>query len=93
MAEVLTLTAAIVPPSRTTYRVRRMNLDVDALVIQAWVVGSDGSEQLIEWLNAGALLLALNTANLSVKSLQRRVLEQAVTDSKLTAGTVSGTPS
>lgn len=95
MAETLTLTAPIVPPTRTTYAIKRLVLDVSAAVIQAYLGGSDGVEVLVEWSGAQAttLLTALNSANLSVKSLQRRVLEQAVTDGKLTAGTVSGTPS
>jgi hypothetical protein len=95
MAELLTLTAPLVPPTRTTYKINRLVLDVVASVIQAYLGGSDGVEVLAEWTGApaAALLTALNSANLSVKSLQRRVLEQAVTDGKLTAGTVSGTPS
>lgn len=37
------------------------------------------------------LMIALNKANLSIKSLQRRIIEQLVLDG-LIAGTVSGTP-
>src|SRR5207249_4446898 len=94
MAEVLTLSAPIVPPSRTTYQVTRLVLDLNAKVIQAWLLGSDGVELDVEWNGAQAvtLMTALNTANLSTVSLVKRVLQQAVTDGLLPAGTVSGTP-
>lgn len=94
MAEQLDLTAPIVPPSRTTYTVQGLTLNYPAAVIQATLLGSDGVVIVIGWEGppATALMIALNKANLSTTSLQKRVLQQAVTDSKLPAGTVSGTP-
>jgi hypothetical protein len=94
MAEQLDLTAAIVPASRTNYTVVRMVLDWPAAAIQIWLHGSDGAEVFAEYTGAAAttLLIAFNKVNLSVKSLQRRVLEQLVTDGKLPAGSVSGAP-
>lgn len=41
---------------------------------------------------ADTLLIALNKANLSTKSLERRVTEQCQADGKLGAGTISGVP-
>jgi hypothetical protein len=94
MAEQLDLTAAIVPPSRTTYSVQQLHLSWDTAVIQAVLKGSDGALVVVGWEGAAAttLMISLNKANLSTTSLQKRVLQQAVTDAKLPAGTVSGTP-
>lgn len=94
MAEQLDLTVPIVPPSRTTYTVQGLNLNWMQAVIQATLLGSDGVLVVIGWEGATAttLMTALNKANLATTSLQKRVLQQAVTDGKLTAGTVSGAP-
>lgn len=94
MAEQLDLAAAIVPPSRTTYSVQALSLNWPQAVIQATLLGSDGAQIVVGWEGAAAtaLMVLLNKANLSVTSLQKRVLQQAVTDAKLPAGTVSGTP-
>lgn len=93
MAEQLDLTAAIVA-TRTTYTVGFLTLDFPNAVIQAGLKGSDGAAVTVEWTGAPAttLMIALNKANLTTISLQKRVLQQAVTDGKLPAGTVSGTP-
>jgi hypothetical protein len=95
MAEALTLTTPIVPPSRTTYSVNRLLLDLGAAVISVTLLGSDDTRVEIEWTGAPAtaLMIALNKANLSTSSLQKRVLQQAVTDNKLPGGTVTGTVS
>lgn len=95
MAEILDLAVAIVPPSRTTYRLSGLMLDWDAAYILVRVTGSDGVEVRAEYsgATATALMTTLNTANLSANSLYKRVLNKLVTDGKLPAGTVSGTPS
>lgn len=92
--ELLDLTAPIVPPTRTTYRLSGLILDWDAAYILARVTGSDGVEVRAEYTGATAasLMTTLNTANLSVTSLYKRVLQKLVTDGKLPAGTVSGSP-
>lgn len=41
---------------------------------------------------AHTLMLQLNTVNLSLKSLQRRIIERLQADGKLPAGSISGTP-
>ena len=94
MPEVLTLTSTIVVPDRTTYRVVRLVLDWAAQVIQVHAVGSDGVDVLHEYrgTEAVSLMTVLNSANLSTSSLHKRVLQKLVTDGKLPAGTVSGTP-
>ena len=94
MAELLTLATPIVPPTRTTYKVTLLVLDWLARVIQIRLRGSDGVEVHVEYSGdtATALMTTLNSANLSVKSLQRRILEKLAADGKLPAGTVSGTP-
>ena len=94
MAEQLALTVAIVPPSRTTYTVQELHLNWPTAVIQAMLLGSDGVLVVVGWEGSAAttLMVALNKANLSTTSLQKRVLQQAVTDGKLPAGTVTGTP-
>ncbi len=94
MSEQLDLTSPIAPPTRTAYTFSRLVLDLDAQVIQAVVRGTDGVEVRGEWVGstAVALMTALNTANLSSLSLVKRVLQKMVTDGKLPAGSVSGSP-
>jgi hypothetical protein len=41
---------------------------------------------------ATKLMRTLNTANLSTKSMQKRILEKLVADGKVPSGTVTGTP-
>lgn len=58
-------------------------------------VGDNGER--VTWsvtdpVRAQTLLTALNKANLSVKSLERRCLEQAQLDGVISAGAVTGTP-
>jgi hypothetical protein len=53
--------------------------------------GNDPSTTQAEKTKALNLMKALNVANLSLKSLQRRVLEQLATDGLL-VGSVTGTP-
>jgi hypothetical protein len=47
-------------------------------------IGYEGTE-------ATNLMVALNKANLSTKSLHRRIMEKAIADGKL-SGTISGVP-
>lgn len=94
MAETLTLTAPIVPPTRVSYTFARLTLDLEAQVIQAVVRGSDGAEVKGEWTGATAvsLMTALNVADLRATSLVKLVFQQLIAAGKLPAGTVSGTP-
>lgn len=94
MAEQLDLSAAIPLGTRTTYTVTQVLFNWPKAIIEVLVVGSDGVEVRAEYLGATAttLMLQLNKVDLSVKSLQRRILERLVTDGKLPPGSVSGTP-
>lgn len=94
MAEQLDLSVAITPPSRTFYRVTALSLNWPAQNVGVTVEGSDGVGLSFGYVanEAVALMTALNTANLSVKSLQKRVIEKLQADGKLPAGSVTGTP-
>src|SRR5574341_1139432 len=55
------------------YRVAKLYLDWDGAVIRIWLRGTDGLEErwhVYDGDTATALMVALNTANLSVTSLQ-----------------------
>ena len=91
--ETLDLTTPVQPPSTTTYRVTVLHLDWPNGVINITLVDNNGVAMTVNYTNAEAttLMQFLNTANLSVKSLHKRILEKLVADGKLT-GTISGTP-
>ena len=95
MAEQLDLTSPIVPPSRTFYRISSLHLDWDTQRIRVVVRGSEEFIVTAEYAGATAvsLMSTLNTANLSINSLHKRVLQRLVADGFLPAGTVTGTPS
>jgi len=94
MSELLTLTDAIVPPTRTTYAFKSLYLDWPNQAIQVVVTGSDGIDIGAQWFGQEALTLMrfLNTVDLSVVSLQKRVLQKLVIDGRLPPGTVTGEP-
>lgn len=84
----------IVPQITTTeYRIVEVHLFWDLPVISVKFRGTNGEmrEWRVEGTAALAKLKALNTANLSVKSLHRRVMELAIADGVF-AGSVAGTP-
>lgn len=104
MAEALVLTTPEVRPavSTTDYRVVYLGLDWEGKQIVIRLRGTNGESRSFTYggrlaatpearADALAMMVALNTANLSTRSLQRRILERLVADGKLT-GTVSGTP-
>lgn len=102
MAETLDLTTSITyptPPPVTRYHVRRVLIEREPFArFAVLVVGDDNTQKQITYSDEdggttiATLLAALNTANLSTKSLQRRILERLVADGYLPAGTVTGTP-
>lgn len=94
MAEQLDLTTPIAKPSVAAYTIASLFLDWLGSRIVISIIGSDGTGFVAEYSGAAAvtLMTALNSANLSVKSLYRRILEKLVLDGKLPAGSVSGTP-
>ena len=94
MAEKLSLTTPITAPTITEYVVDGLRIRWAAEEIVVTLLGPNGEERVERYSGDEALtrMRALNKANLTVKSLQRRVLEQLVTDGKLPGGSVSGSP-
>ena len=80
-------------PSVTNYRVVILYLDWQNAHIQIGLLGPLGEQEsfIYDGEEATNLMIALNTANLSIKSLHKRVLEKLILDEKL-VGTISGTP-
>ena len=80
-------------PSVTSYRVAVLYLDWQNAHIQIGLLGPLGEQASFTYDGEEAtnLMTALNTANLSVKSLHKRILEKLIAGEKL-AGTISGTP-
>lgn len=92
MAETIALAAPIqAKPGTSTLKVAALVINVEASFIEAHFRGTNGELEVARWDNARDLILQLNKANLSAKSLERRVMEKAITDGKL-AGTITGTP-
>ena len=94
MAETIVLTTPeVVQMTNTEYRLSRITFDRDASTILVLFRGANGEQK--EWRIEGDVALqrmkALMTADLSTKSLQRRIMEAAVQSGFLT-GTVTGTP-
>ncbi len=84
----------------TTYRLIGLALDWEHAYISIRLRGANGEIKTFSYGGDGpgvnpaavlALLVALNKADLSVKSLQRRILERLIADGKI-LGTISGTP-
>jgi hypothetical protein len=95
MAETFTLTTPIANPSRTTYIVQRIMLDIQNSVIQVYLIGSDGIQVLCEWNGplATTLLTQLNSANFTTTSFIKATINACATAGKIPPGSVSGTPS
>jgi len=95
MAETVTLTTPEITPQITTtdYRVSYLQLDIERASVVIHLRGTNGERKEVRYDGPAAtsLMGALNTANLSVKSLQRRILERIITDGRI-AGAVSGSP-
>lgn len=90
MAETLTLTT---PITSTVFAVARLILDWEGAAIYI-VLNANGRrfEYSYTGATATALMTALNKANLSTKSLHRRIIEQLVSDFPELGGTISGAP-
>jgi hypothetical protein len=93
MAEILTLTAPVVPPSITTYRVDGLNLNLSGEKYTVSFLSNTGAtlSYSVTGSTAKTRMVALNKANLSGNSLERRLFTFAVADG-IFAGTVSGSP-
>lgn len=75
----------------TLYRPVALLLDWENARITVSLVGEGGHRKKVVYDGVLTLLKALNTANLSTKSLHKRLLEKLVADGYL-VGTISGTP-
>lgn len=94
--EKLTL-ATPIAKSTTEWSIRFFTVEVEAGRIVIGLKDNNGETKRVEYPNATTnaaatvtLITALNTADLSVKSLRRRILERLQADGHLGAGTFSG---
>ena len=99
MAELHVLTAPttfVAPQSITDYKVLRFLIDRSTPISRLLIVVRSNTGVVVEavytGIGADPLISALNTANLSTKSLEKRILERLATDGFIPAGSVTGTP-
>ena len=104
LAENITLTTPEFTPAitTTTYKVIHLDLDWELPSIKIYLRGTNNEIKFFEYggqlaspadkTKALNLMVALNKANLSVTSLQKRILNQLILDFPQLAGTVTGTP-
>lgn len=92
-AETLTLTVPETTPAITTYSVDSLTLNWTRASIMVVVMGTNGERKTFTYEGASArtIMLALNKADLSALSLQRRILQRLTADGFL-VGTVTGVP-
>lgn len=91
--EKIDLSTPIQAPSITTYTVMRLEMDWPNGTVHIGLADQLGGTKSFSYTGASAttMIKALNTSNFSVKSLQKRILEQLVSDGKLD-GVISGVP-
>jgi len=91
--EILTLTTPVTPPTVTDYKVIRVDLNRKEQIFH--VAAESNTGVIVERIERGdvamSLMIALNKANLAVKSLERRVLEYMASRGDF-AGSIAGTP-
>jgi len=99
MSETLTLDTPITRSSIGGFTISRIILTWEPpRLVQVELVGDDGVERrafawsdTAEEATATQMITGLNKANLSLKSLHRRIYERLVSDGYL-AGTIAGSP-
>lgn len=94
METIVLTTPEVVSQTTTGYHIIGIYLILEPPSIFVAFRGTNGETR--EWrvtdaAVAGPLLTALSKANLSVKSLPKRIMEQAIADGVF-AGTISGAP-
>lgn len=93
MAEILTLTIPVTGVTTTDYRIVR--LDMNREEQRFFIVAKANTGKVVERLEIGQvaldLMIALNKANLTIKSLERRALEYMASKGDF-AGTITGSP-
>jgi hypothetical protein len=104
MAEQIDLDNPVPPttPPVTDYRVKSVLMDVDGVGVNITEPGllaitlKDNNGHVTSYQYTGntaiEMIKHLNTANMTVKSMQKRILEQLKRDGFIGSGTVSGTP-
>jgi hypothetical protein len=97
MAEQHDLTTPIAATGGTSFwkvRLLTMFYDGDESYIKVGLAGENGEQKSVGYTGSEAetLIRALNKADLSTKSLHRRILEKLADDDKIGPGTQSGTP-
>ena len=104
MAEEYTLSTPETTPAvvNAGYKVTLLHFDWSAGEIHVRLVGQNGEPLLTRYGGPGSsqaerddairMMRTLNTANLSTKSLHKRVLEKLSADGKIPPGTTTGTP-
>jgi len=80
------------PPATSLWKVDGLFLNWSGQRIIVTLMGQNGEKKHVEYEGQMAItfMVALNKANLSTKSLQRRILERLMADGHL-LGTISGT--
>ena len=93
MSEQIDLSVPVAQPTIANYIVSSLNLDWDNARIVINLRDNTGQISTFAYTGATAtaLMVALNKANLTSNSLQKRIFTQLIADGKL-AGTVSGAP-
>lgn len=94
MAEALVLTTPEQPPATTSWKITSIEFYPEMQRITCSVVSDNGERRSRTETGPTALSLmsTLNTANGTLKSLQRRVLEYLQSKGDLAAGGVTGVP-
>lgn len=90
--EIVTLAAPLNPSVQ--FRVVHLDLNWKAAYIVIELEDESGKLHHFSYSNSEALSLmtTLNKANLSTKSLHRRIIEKLQADGKLVNGTITGSP-
>lgn len=98
MAEQIDYGAPLQANSGSTFlKAQELELSLEKGTIRVVFIGANGVRIVCFWRDsdgegATTKIVALNKANLSTKSLLRRLIEQAVADGKIPTGTISGLP-
>jgi hypothetical protein len=94
LSEIYTLTTPLTKPSVLTFVIVFLSLDWGNSRIVVRIQWSDntGEEFTYEGAEAVSLMTGLNSANLTTKSLYKRVGERLRDDGKVPPGSVTGTP-
>lgn len=93
MAELIILTTPVTAPTITDYHVIR--IDINRKDQRFLMAVESNTGKMVERMEVGQvaldLMIQLNKANLTIKSLERRVLEYMASKGDFT-GSVTGTP-